>query len=191
MRRRLFLLLFFACTSAECLAQAPDRRLEFDVASVRENKSGGQPASNIPLDRGNAYRPTGGVLSATNQSFLTLLIFAYKVNITEFMGGLMRSLPKWVTADKFDVDARAASETSSKDDLRLMMQSLLEDRFGLKVHRQTQSVPSLPREGRAHGNSTQTARCRQTVLRSIGLSAAWHTGRRLGRRLAANVRRRH
>jgi hypothetical protein len=73
-----------------------DHKLQFEVASVRENKSDRKAASNFPLDRGNVYYPTGGVFSATNQSLVAYLIFAYKVNVSEFRGGLMstaRGLP--------------------------------------------------------------------------------------------------
>ena len=116
-------------------------KLEFEVASVRENKSGGQANSNFPLDRGGAYSSTGGVFSATNQPLVGLLIFAYKINISEFRGGLMRSLPAWAKTDKFDVNARAAWEDPTKEEMRQMLQSLLEDRFKLKVHRELRQMP--------------------------------------------------
>jgi len=118
-----------------------DHRREFEVASVRENRSGGQATSNFPLDRGDVYYPTGGALTATNQSVVTLLIFAYKIHITEFRGGLMRRLPSWAMTARFDISARAESEKPSKEDMRLMLQSLLEDRFKLKVHREEQQMP--------------------------------------------------
>ena len=44
-----------------------------------------------------------------------------------------------VAADWFDIDARAP-EGATDDDIRLMMQTLLEDRFGLKTHRETRQV---------------------------------------------------
>ena len=116
-------------------------KLEFEAASVRENKSGGHATSNFPLDRGNVYSSTGGRFSATNQSVVSLLIFAYKINVSEFLGGLMRSLPSWVKTDKFDVNARAESGDPTKEDMRLMVQSLLEDRFKLRVHREKREVP--------------------------------------------------
>jgi uncharacterized protein (TIGR03435 family) len=149
---RCLLLFSLALIATKCLAQSPaptpstalpNRKLEFAIASVRENKSGGRSTSNVPLDRGNAYFPAGGILSATNQSFVSLLIFAYKINISEFRGGLMRRLPAWAVKDKFDILARAESDTPSKEDMRLMMQSLLEDRFKLKVHREKQQTPVL------------------------------------------------
>jgi uncharacterized protein (TIGR03435 family) len=131
---------------AQSLAQTPSsmpayHKLEFEVASVRENKSGGPATSNFPLDRGGAYSSTGGVFSATNQPLVGLLIFAYKINITEFRGGLMRSLPGWAKTDKFDVYAKAASENPTKEEMRQMVQALLVDRFKLKVHGEQRQMP--------------------------------------------------
>ena len=151
MQRRLLLLLSIfvmiapAC-STQSSAQTPPpttvpHKLQFEVASIRENRSGGQATSNFLLDRGNVYSSTGGVFLATNQSLVTLLIFAYKININEFRGGLIRRLPGWATADKFDINARAESSKPTKEDMRLMLQSLLEDRFKLKVHRERQEMP--------------------------------------------------
>jgi uncharacterized protein (TIGR03435 family) len=142
--------LIFVVIAPVCLAQSSTQtpstagvhhKLAFDVASVRENKSGGRATSNILLDRGNAYSSTGGVFTATNQYVLSLIIFAYKMNITESWGGLMRSLPRWAITDRFDINARAASREPTKDDMRLMMQSLLEDRFKLKIHRERREMP--------------------------------------------------
>jgi uncharacterized protein (TIGR03435 family) len=152
MRRLLLLGMIFVMLVPVCLAQssAENRssmtapyKLEFDVASVLENKSGGQATSNFPLDRGNVYFATGGVFSATNQSLVTILIFADKINISEFRGGLMRSLPSWAATDKFDINARAETGEPTKEDMRLMLQSLLEDRFKLKVHREKRAMPVL------------------------------------------------
>jgi uncharacterized protein (TIGR03435 family) len=135
-----------------CLAQSSaesrssktaPHKLEFEVASVRENKSGGQATSNFPLDRGNVYFATGGVFSATNQSLVTLLIFAYKININEFRGGLMRSLPGWAITNRFDINAKAETGEPTKEDMRLMLQSLLEDRFKLNTHREKREMSVL------------------------------------------------
>jgi uncharacterized protein (TIGR03435 family) len=144
MRRLLLVLSVFIVTLPESQAQSPSaagHKLQFEVASVTQNNSDNKPTSNFPLDRSNVYSPTGGVFSATNQSFLTYLIFAYKVNISEFRAGLMRSLPKWAITDKFDINARAESQNPTKDEMRLMLQSLLEERFQLQVHREQRQVP--------------------------------------------------
>src|SRR5712675_416040 len=109
MPRLLLLLSLFVVIAPESPAQSlpqtspsimGDHKLQFEVASVRENKSDSKAASNLPLDRRDVYYPTAGVFSATNQSFVAYLIFAYKVNVSEFRGGLMRRLPKWAITDK-------------------------------------------------------------------------------------------
>ena len=49
-------------------------------------------------------------------------------------------LPKWVTTDRYSIDARAAGNPT-KDQMRLMMQSLLADRFQLAARFTTQEIP--------------------------------------------------
>jgi uncharacterized protein (TIGR03435 family) len=114
---------------------------EFDVASVKQNKSNNESTSNFPLDRSDTYSPNGGSFSATGQPLIAYLIFAYKVGVSETYGGLMRRLPAWAVTDKFDIQAKAGNQNPTKDEMRLMMQSLLEDRFKLVVHRETRQVP--------------------------------------------------
>jgi uncharacterized protein (TIGR03435 family) len=128
-------------------------KLEFEVASVRENKSGGQATSNFLLDRGDVYSPTGGIFSATNQSVISLIIFAYRMKVTESLGGLMRNLPSWAKTEKFDINARAASAGATKEDMRSMVQSLLEDRFKLKVHRERREMPAYGLYLSTHGKT--------------------------------------
>jgi uncharacterized protein (TIGR03435 family) len=117
--------------------------LQFEVASVRENKSGSGASSNIPLDRSDTFSPTGCTLRAINQPFIAYLIFAYKINVSEFRGGVMRSMPPWAVKDRFDIVAKCADTNASKDEMRQMLQSLLADRFQLKVHRESRIMPIL------------------------------------------------
>src|ERR1700761_4736041 len=139
------LTLFFA-TATAIPGQAPlpfgkASKPEFEVASVKENKSDSKPTSNVLLDRSDIYSATGGEFSATNQPLIAYLIFAYKVTVSETSGGLMARLPRWAISDRFDITARAASHNPSKEEMRLMMQSLLEDRFKLAVHREILQAP--------------------------------------------------
>ena len=115
-------------------------RKEFDVASVRQNKSSEKPRSNIPLTAGETYSPTGGVFSATNQSLFTYILFAYKVRLNEAWDQWKR-LPQWARTDSFDIQAKTEDHKPTKDQSRLMMQSLLEDRFKLVVHWKIREVP--------------------------------------------------
>ncbi len=75
------------------------------------------------------------------QPLIAYLIFAYKVNVSETYGGLMRRLPEWAVTDRFDIQAKSVNQNATKDQMRLMMQSLLEERFKLAVHREMRQVP--------------------------------------------------
>jgi uncharacterized protein (TIGR03435 family) len=114
-------------------------KLAFDVASVKLSKPGDEGyRMNFPLSLGPNMTPVGNLMSV-NVPLRVLIGFAYKIS-----GGqtrlLMPGLPKWVDEEWFDIEARAAGNPT-KDQFRLMMQSLLEDRFKLNTHREARQVP--------------------------------------------------
>ena len=119
----------------------PEKMPSFDVASVRPNKSSAPPYSNFPLNAGAMYTANGGLLSATNFPLVTYIFFAYNLmgNQAQF---LVPQLPGWVMTNRFDIQARAAG-SPTKDQMRLMMRSLLADRFKLAVHTEKREVPVL------------------------------------------------
>lgn len=80
--------------------------------------------------------PVGGRFTATNARLKMLVGLAYNVKNFEITGG-----PGWVNSDGFDIDARASDTNIRLDQLRPMLQSLLDDRFQLKVHRESREVP--------------------------------------------------
>jgi uncharacterized protein (TIGR03435 family) len=110
-------------------------KLEFDVASVKPDKSNNPAAANFFLGPGDGYVSNGGLFSATNQPLIAYLRFAYKLG----QGDLL-DLPMWVYNDRFDIDARS-QVNPTKDQMRLMMQSLLRDRFNVAVHIETKQEP--------------------------------------------------
>ncbi len=130
--------------AAGLLAQSPEgSKPEFDVASVKQNKSGDPPRyANSPLGPGTVFLPNGGRFFATDQSLMTYIAFAYKVQGIQFKN-LASQLPDWVNTENFDIDARARPDVT-KDQMRLLMQSLLAERFKLKIHTETRQVPVLP-----------------------------------------------
>lgn len=99
--------------------------LFFEVASIKPNTSGTPPQSRFPLGTGDAYAP-GGLFIAVNQPLVAYLRFAYKVS--DFDG-----LPSWIYNERFDIQARAPG-MPTKDEMRLMMRSLLAERFKLAMH---------------------------------------------------------
>ncbi|HUI76265.1 MAG TPA: TIGR03435 family protein [Bryobacteraceae bacterium] len=111
-------------------------KMAFDVASVKPTKSPRLP--NFPLNNGNAKTP-GGHLAASF-SLGDYIQFAYKLEPSQW-SAVRTQLPKWAN-DNYAIDAEAEGNPT-KDQMRLMMQSLLADRFKLKVHFETREVPVL------------------------------------------------
>jgi uncharacterized protein (TIGR03435 family) len=102
--------------------QTGGNRPDFAVGSVRPSNSEGGPEVGNFNGRGYGKNATLKVMMAT----------AYQIPVFQIAGG-----PKWVDSDRFDIEARAEDPKTGYAQLRLMMQSLLEDRFRLKVHRET------------------------------------------------------
>jgi bla regulator protein blaR1 len=118
-------------------------KMAFEVASVRRSKADTFKSPGYPLDVEDSYSSTGGYFSATFQ-LISYIQFAYKVRLTqEQVEAILARLPKWAAADFFDVEARAESRNPSKDQMRLMVQSLLADRFKLAVHFEDRQAPAL------------------------------------------------
>jgi uncharacterized protein (TIGR03435 family) len=146
-----------ALVAANAFAQAPSSlkmpqwqvtaggKMAFEVASV---KPASRPyhSSGYALDSGNSYRFTGGRFSAVFP-LLSYMVFAYKLILApNERGEILASLPGWVATDAFEITARAPVSNPTKDQMRLMVQSLLAERFGLALHFKTQTVPVLALE---------------------------------------------
>jgi bla regulator protein BlaR1 len=115
-------------------------KMAFEVASIKQDTGPFRPP-NFALDPGDAYATTGGRFSA-DFPLTVYIIFAYKLPMTpELREAMTAHLPKWVTEDRYNVQAKAADSNPTKDQMRLMMQALLADRFKLAVHFETQETP--------------------------------------------------
>jgi uncharacterized protein (TIGR03435 family) len=128
-------------------AQVPaiSKHLEFDVASIKQNKaafgpSGIQPRSNFPLGPGDMYASNGGTFSAVNQPLWVYIMFAYKMTDHE-VRSLRKQLPSWALQERYDIEAKSDMKNATKDEMRLMMQSLLAERLKLAVHNESETVP--------------------------------------------------
>ena len=146
------LILGFAFTALAALAvatsaqqQVPQWQLaaggsaKFDVASVKQNKSTERPYFNLAFAPRSGPVPTGGLFRSTNNQLLALVGFAYKLTGSQ-MRALPSKLPRWAATESFDIEAHA-SGNPTVDQMRLMAQSLLEDRFKLSAHYETRDVP--------------------------------------------------
>jgi uncharacterized protein (TIGR03435 family) len=88
---------------------------------------------------GNPYTyASGGVLRGgrydlRKATMLDLIKTAWGVDPDTVFGG-----PNWLELDRFDVSAKVPPET-----IRLMLQALLRDRFGLIIHNDTRPMPAF------------------------------------------------
>jgi len=102
----------------------PSSRPRFEVASIKP--AGDQGFMMMRL------LPNG--LTGT-ASVKLLMQRAYAAQSFQITGG-----PEWINSERYAIDAKAAG-TPSRDQISLMLQSLLEERFQLKTHRETREVP--------------------------------------------------
>ncbi len=115
--RKLIVIASLLFSSVTVVAQAPASRPEFEVASVKRDVSGSRPWL-VP--------PVGGRFTATNVTLELLIRNGWHQKLS--------GAPSWVVTDGYDVSAVASDPNLSRDEFSLMMQNLLKDRFGLKVH---------------------------------------------------------
>jgi uncharacterized protein (TIGR03435 family) len=101
------------------------QHVTFDVASVKPANSG-RPGMSIQTETGR--------FKAINATVSFLIQYAYGIKDFQLSGG-----PGWMDSDKFDIDA--TGEKADDRQFPQMMRSLLTDRFQLKFHRDTRTLP--------------------------------------------------
>ena len=119
-------------------------KMEFEVATIRQNKPGTFIPPSFALDSGDSYGSADlhGRFSA-DFPLSVYITFAYKLWLTQDqIHSMLANLPKWVATDSFVIQAVTPGDPT-KDQMRLMVQSLLADRFKLAVHFETQRTSVL------------------------------------------------
>jgi bla regulator protein BlaR1 len=110
--------------------------LKFEVASVRPSAPGTPYRSNVSLD-GLDGLPPGSLLNA-DASLHSYLLFAFKISDSNQARAIYFKLPAWAKPPQFfNIQARAGAD-ATRDQMRVMMQALLTDRFKLAIHREMQ-----------------------------------------------------
>ena len=122
-------LLLVAATNAAafCQTQQPAARPEFEVASIRLNANADDRAY---------VQAFQGKLVMTNFSLKQPILFAYDVPRNRVLGG-----QAWMDSDHYNIQAKSEGNASVKQVEGPMLQALLEERFNLKVHRETAERP--------------------------------------------------
>jgi len=137
---RLFLFVGLSVLAASAVWSQPAAKpLAFDVVSIKPfDPNGGRTALSLPGGEG---------LNATYSTVRALIGFAYDIRDPQLMGG-----PAWRGSDRYDVIARTAADEraaplnrapsseeiqASDNRTREKTRSILAERFGLVVHRET------------------------------------------------------
>jgi uncharacterized protein (TIGR03435 family) len=120
-------------------AQTPPARPQFEVASVKPVANDETGAGRLLREVMRNRRRPGEIpmtgpdrVQLENWPLLDLIAAAYSVRATQVSG------PDWLSDQGFDIEAKLPDGTP-KEELNAMLQSLLEERFGLKVHRATKT----------------------------------------------------
>jgi uncharacterized protein (TIGR03435 family) len=118
--------------------QTAGSRLSFEVATV---KPSGATDNRIAI-----MGEPGGRFRVTNATLKMVMAVAYRVRDFQISGG-----PSWIGTDRWDIEGKAEEgsipqitaplDPTVPNPLMLMVQSLLEDRFQLKIHREMKEQP--------------------------------------------------
>ncbi|HXS95406.1 MAG TPA: TIGR03435 family protein [Candidatus Limnocylindrales bacterium] len=124
---------FLALLSAGFGQQIADELLGFDVVSVKPSLGDAGSGRGRKGAAPFAIEPTQ--LSARHLTLKGLISRAYAVDESLVRGG-----PGWLDSDRYDIDA-TIEKAASREQMLAMLQSVLADRFLLKLHRETKLVP--------------------------------------------------
>src|SRR5271157_4406321 len=109
--------------------QTPPERPEFEVASIKPAPPLTGPTVNLGVHiDGAQYR----VNSFALKDYIRI---AYEVKDYQVVG------PDWIGAERYDISAKIPAGGASRDKVHEMLQNLLADRFGLKLHRDHKEFP--------------------------------------------------
>src|SRR5215469_10502817 len=120
---RFRLALFFVVAACAVVFSQTPKRLQFEVASARPAATlvgvGAQTPANAQVNPRQVR-----LTYLTMRDFITR---AYRVRAYQVIG------PEWIMSERYDINA-TLPEGATTAQVPEMLQSLLEDRFGLKVH---------------------------------------------------------
>lgn len=140
---------------AKCqeIAKAP----AFEVASITPCKPGTAepPGEHMGMVQ---FTYPGGRFRANATTLKFLLEWAYGIQPSQHSNG-----PSWMETDRYDIVAKAENSNVTDNEMKLMMQTLLQDRFHLKLQHERKELPAYiislgekapklfpPKEGETH-----------------------------------------
>lgn len=120
-----------AATLAFGQAQAPSSspKLEFEVASIHLAQSTGM------------YRVDAGLKMDGSQAHFSALSISNLITLAYHVQANQISAPEWIAQQRFDINAKLPDGATTAQ-IPEMLQSLLADRFQLKIHHETKEMPA-------------------------------------------------
>ena len=125
----MLLLLLTAAGGVSQLKTDTAKRLEFEVASVKPSNPGDNGGGIKPLPGGQTY-------VARNAPVKVMIKLMFHLNDRQISGA-----PAWLETDRYDVEAKADGPHTI-DELHVMFQNLLIDRFKLQFHKEMRTLPA-------------------------------------------------
>ena len=108
---------------------AGDANPSFEVATIKPSQ---------PDRPGKGFGVQGSHFRTINTTLADLIKFAYGVQDKQIIGA-----PSWVETDKFDIEAQPdVPGAPNKDQVSMMVQKLLADRFQMKFHKDSKELPA-------------------------------------------------
>ena len=129
--RRALLVLALVILSRAAFAQTPVSTPKFDAADISLRARTG--TTNQPVMTGGVLR--GGRYDLRNATMLDLIVTAYGIADRDLVVGG----PAWLERQRFDIAAKAPQGTPPAT-VRLMLRSLLDERFKLVIHQDTRPL---------------------------------------------------
>jgi uncharacterized protein (TIGR03435 family) len=129
-----YIVIGFWLLNATAQTTVAQHRRQFEVVSIKPNNSGPPTIQTNPLSW------SGGRFTAINATLVDVLVRVYPTRRIQMRGG-----PDWIDRDRFDFMAKADdAEGEVKTEQRNgMVQELLEERFGLKMHVESREMDVL------------------------------------------------
>lgn len=120
-------LVALAFLGATVFAQPAATKPSFEIVSVRPSRHTVGPDYNNQI----AYTPAG--FTARNVTLKRLIAEGWHLQMEQVIG------PGWISQNEYDIEARSP-EGVTKEQIALMLKSLLSERFGLKQHSETREM---------------------------------------------------
>ena len=111
-----------------------EAKLAFEVASIKPSALPGRGVIRSGPQGGPGSGDPGRVTYAFN-TIRDLIVDAYSIKRNQISGG-----PSWLDSERFDIMAKVPA-AATKEQVKVMLQNLLAERFKLTLHRETKELP--------------------------------------------------